>query len=70
VLTLFSEILPVHGVEVLGPFPGAYQTDIRFAAATSAASKNADAANALIAYLAGPTVEPVLNAKGIDRDRR
>ena len=67
VLTLFSEILPVHGVEVLGPLPGEYQTDIRFAAAASATSKNADAAKALIAYLAGPKVEPVLKAKGIER---
>ena len=67
VLTLFSEILPIHGVEVLGPFPGEYQTDIRFAAAASVTSKNADAAKALIAYLAGPKVAPVLKAKGIDR---
>ena len=67
VLTLFSEILTVHGVEVLGPLPGEYQTDIRFAAAASATSKNADAAKALIAYLTGPKVEPVLKAKGIER---
>jgi molybdate transport system substrate-binding protein len=69
VLTLFSEIVPTHGVEILGPFPGEYQSDIRFGAATSARSMHADAATALIAFLAGPNVTAVLKAKGIDRPR-
>ena len=69
VLTLFSEIVPTHGVEILGPFPGEYQSDIRFGAATSAQSKQAEAARALIAFLAGPKVTAVLKAKGIDRLR-
>jgi molybdate transport system substrate-binding protein len=66
VITLFSEIVPIHGVEILGPLPGAYQSDIRFGAATSAASKNAEAAKALIAYVSGPKAAPVLKAKGIE----
>jgi molybdate transport system substrate-binding protein len=69
VLTLFSEIVPTRGVEILGPFPGEYQSDIRFGAATSAQSKHADPAAALIAFLAGPQVTAVLKAKGIDRPR-
>jgi molybdate transport system substrate-binding protein len=69
VLTLFSEIVPTHGVEILGPFPGEYQSDIRFGAATSAQSKHTDPATALIAFLAGPQVTTVLKAKGIDRPR-
>ena len=69
VLTLFSEIVPTHGVEILGPLPGEYQSDIRFGAATSAQSKNADVATALIAFLAGPKVTAVLKAKGISRPR-
>ena len=69
VLTLFSEIVPAHGVEILGPFPGVYQSDIRFGAAASAQSTHADAATALIAFLAGPKVTAVLKAKGIDRPR-
>ena len=69
VLTLFSEIVPAHGVEILGPFPGVYQSDIRFGAAASAQSTQADAATALIAFLAGPKVTAVLKAKGIDRLR-
>jgi quinoprotein glucose dehydrogenase len=65
VITLFSEIVPIHGVEILGPLPGEYQSDIRFGAATSATSQNAEAARALIAFLSGPQAGPVLKAKGI-----
>ncbi len=66
VITLFSEIVPTPGAEILGPLPGEYQFDIRFAAATSARSTNADAAKALIAFLSGPKAAPVLKAKGIE----
>lgn len=66
VITLFSEIVPIHGVEILGPLPGEYQSDVRFGAATSATSKNAAAAKALIAFLSGPKAAPVLKAKGIE----
>ena len=69
VLTLFSEIAPTPGVEILGPFPGEYQSDIRFEAAASAQSKQAEAAAALITFLAGPEVTAVLKAKGINRLR-
>jgi molybdate transport system substrate-binding protein len=66
VITLFSEIVPIRGVEILGPLPGEYQSEIRFAAATSATSKNVDAARALIAFLSGPKAAPILKAKGVE----
>jgi quinoprotein glucose dehydrogenase len=66
VITLFSEIVPVRGVEILGPLPGDYQLAIRFAAAASATSKNSEAARALIAFVAGAEAAPVLKAKGIE----
>jgi len=66
VITLFSEIVPTHGVEILGALPAPYQMSIRFASATSATSTNAEAGKALIAFLSGPTAAPVLKAKGID----
>jgi molybdate transport system substrate-binding protein len=66
VITLFSEIVPIHGVEILGPLPGEYQSDIRFGAATSAASKSVEAAKTLIGFLSGPEAAPVLKAKGIE----
>jgi len=67
VITLFSEILPVHGVEILGPLPGEFHYDIRFGAAISSTSKNAEAARALIACVSGPKAAPILKAKGLER---
>ncbi|HEV2200557.1 MAG TPA: substrate-binding domain-containing protein [Bryobacteraceae bacterium] len=66
VLTLFSEIVPVHGLEILGPLPGEYQSDVRFSAAASSATKSPEAAKALIAFLAGPQAASVLKAKGLE----
>jgi molybdate transport system substrate-binding protein len=66
VITLFSEIVPIHGVEILGPLPGEFRYDIRFAAAASAATENVKAAKALIAFLAGPEAAPAFKAKGIE----
>jgi molybdate transport system substrate-binding protein len=66
VITLFSEIVPIHGVEILGPLPGEFHYDIRFTGAASATAKNADAAKALIAFLAGPKAVPTFKAKGLE----
>jgi molybdate transport system substrate-binding protein len=66
VITLFSEIVPIHGVEILGPLPGEFHYDIRFAAAVSATAKNAEAAKALITFLAGPKAVPTFKAKGLE----
>ena len=66
VLTLFSEIVPTPGAEILGPLPGEFRSDIPFAAAASAQSKNADAVKALIAFISGPQAAPILKSKGIE----
>jgi molybdate transport system substrate-binding protein len=66
VLTLFSEIVPVPGLEILGPLPGEYQSDVKFSAAASTAAKDPDAAQKLIAFLAGPKAASVLKAKGLE----
>ncbi len=66
VITLFSEIVPIHGVEILGPLPGDLHYDIHFAAAASTTAKNAEAAKALIAFLAGPKTAPIFRAKGLE----
>jgi molybdate transport system substrate-binding protein len=67
VITLFSEIVPIKGVEILGPLPAEYHYDIRFAAAASSTTKNAEAAKKLIAFLAGPAPLKVFKAKGLER---
>jgi molybdate transport system substrate-binding protein len=66
VITLFSEIVPVRGVEILGPLPGEFHYDIRFGAAASANAKNAEAARALIGFLAGPKTASTFKAKGLE----
>jgi molybdate transport system substrate-binding protein len=61
-----SEILPVAGVQLAGPFPTDLQSYLVFAAAVSSASKDADAAKALIKFLAAPAAAAVLKAKGME----
>jgi molybdate transport system substrate-binding protein len=67
VITLFSEILPIKGVDILGPLPGEFQSDIKFSAAAGTAASDMQAAKAVIACVTGSKATPVLKAKGIDR---
>lgn len=67
VLTLASEILPVAGIELVGPLPAEFQQYVSFSAGVGAAASNKDAAQALVKFLASPTIAPVLKAKGMDR---
>jgi molybdate transport system substrate-binding protein len=67
VITLFSEILPIKGVDILGALPGEYQSDVKFSAAASTAVSDKPAAKAVIACMTGSKSTPVLKAKGIDR---
>ena len=61
-----SEILPVKGVTLVGPLPPDIQNYTIYAAGVGAASKQPDAAKALIAYLSGPDAAPVLKQKGME----
>jgi molybdate transport system substrate-binding protein len=65
-MTLVSEILPAKGVELLGPFPPEFQGYVRFSAAVSSASKNPEAASALIKFLAGPDALAPIKARGME----
>ena len=64
-ITLVSEILPVPGLELLGPFPDEFQGYVRFSAAVSANSKNPEAARAFIEFLAGPGALSSIKARGM-----
>jgi len=66
VITLYSEIVPVPGVEILGPLPGEFQYHIRFSGAVGAKSKHTGPAKAMLSYLAGPSAAAALKAKGLD----
>jgi molybdate transport system substrate-binding protein len=67
VITLFSEIIPVKGVEILGPLPGEYHYDIRFAAAAASMTKEQEGVRKLIAFLGGAGSTAVFKKKGLER---
>ncbi len=62
-----SEILPVRGAEMLGPFPADVQNYIVMVGGVSASAKQASAARDFIKFLMSPTVLPVIKAKGMER---
>jgi len=65
-LSPMSEVLAVSDAQLAGPVPADYQSYLVLAGAVSAASKNAEAAKALIQFLTGPAAPPVLKAKGME----
>ena len=59
-------VLMAPGVELAGPFPAELQNDLVFTAAVAADTKEAEAANALIAFLKTPAAVAVIKAKGMN----
>jgi molybdate transport system substrate-binding protein len=66
-LTLVSEILPVEGMELVGPLPAEFQSYVSFAAALGAHTTSKDAARALVACIAAPAAAATFAAKGVER---
>ena len=66
VVVVATRIVGVAGVDYLGPIPEALQTNIGFAAGLSAASKEPEAAKALIAFFTAPAAKATLEAKGVE----
>jgi molybdate transport system substrate-binding protein len=60
-----SELLPVKGVEFVGPLPGELQRFTAFAAALGTAAKEPDGAKSLIRFLTAPSARAVIEAKGM-----
>jgi molybdate transport system substrate-binding protein len=65
-ITLISEILPVQGVDLVGPLPAEFQSYVSFAAAISTNARNRESAEALIKFLTGPAAAPVFKTKGLE----
>jgi molybdate transport system substrate-binding protein len=61
-----SELLPVEGVELVGPFPAELQLVTVYVAAVNVASKESAAGKAFIAFLKTPAGIAELKAKGLD----
>jgi molybdate transport system substrate-binding protein len=60
-----SELLPVTGVEVVGPLPAELQKITIFSAGILAAAKEPDAAKALVTFVAAEG-RPLLGSKGLE----
>jgi molybdate transport system substrate-binding protein len=67
IMTLISEILPIPGVELVGPLPAEFQSYVTLAAGVGAKARNPVAARALIAFLTGSEIVPTLKAKGMEK---
>ena len=60
-----SEILPVRGVELVGPLPEGIQNYTTYAAGVSAKTRFAPAARVLLQALTAPEAVDVIRAKGM-----
>lgn len=60
-----SELLPVKGIDFVGPLPADLQLVTVFSAGTHAASKESQAAKELTRFLTSPAAAPVMKKKGL-----
>jgi molybdate transport system substrate-binding protein len=61
-----SELLPVPGIDIVGPLPPAIQKVTVFSAGIVAGSKNPQAAKALLRYLSSPSAAPAITKTGME----
>jgi molybdate transport system substrate-binding protein len=61
-----SELLPVPGIDYVGPLPPPVQRATVFSAGVVAASQNPNAARALIACLASPAAARIITKSGME----
>ena len=66
VISLIPEIKFFPGVDLVGPIPAEFQSYVNFAAGIATNARDAQAAKALIQFITGPAVAPVLKAKGME----
>jgi ABC-type molybdate transport system substrate-binding protein/sugar lactone lactonase YvrE len=66
VMTLMSELLPIKGIDIAGPFPAEVQSYVSFGAAANVKAADLAGAKALIAFLKSPAAAPVYKAKGMN----
>ena len=61
-----SELLPVAGIDYVGPLPHDVQRVTVFSAGVAAGARAPDAARALIRFLASPAVAPTIRKSGME----
>ena len=62
-----SEILPVRGVDLVGPFPKEIQSYVELTGAVGANAKEKEEAKKLLAFIIAPANLPVIKMKGMER---
>lgn len=60
------ELLPVPGIDLVGPLSADVQEITTFSSGVHARAKNSDGARALVKFLKAPAAAPVIKAKGMD----
>jgi molybdate transport system substrate-binding protein len=63
---MLSELIPVKGIDIIGPLPGELQDLTVFSGAVHGAAQEKDAASALIAFLTAPAAQDVLRKHGLE----
>ena len=61
-----SELLPVPGIDLIGPLPADVQQITVFSAGLHVAARQPDAARALVRFLTAPDAAPVIRKKGME----
>jgi molybdate transport system substrate-binding protein len=61
-----SELLPVAGIDILGPLPADIQQFTVFSAGVSTGAKSPDAAKELVKFLTAPGGAPLIRKKGME----
>lgn len=61
-----QELLPVSGIEIVGPLPTDLQETLVFAAAVTTGSRNSEAVKALVSFMQTPEATKVIRAKGME----
>jgi molybdate transport system substrate-binding protein len=65
-INLIQELMPLPGVDVVGPLPGDLQKKLVFTAAVLSGAQDLASAKALIAFLRTPDAAAIIAARGLD----
>ena len=61
-----SELLPVPGIDIVGPLPPDVQRITTFSVGLHARAREPDAAKALVKFLTAPEAAPIIRKRGMD----
>jgi molybdate transport system substrate-binding protein len=65
-LQQIQELIPVSGIEIVGPLPGELQNNLVFAATVMGGAKDVEASKAFVNFLRTPEAVTIIKAKGME----